>query len=37
MARQSNGEQMRRVAALAIKRGKSGRFTAYWKHVVTGA
>jgi hypothetical protein len=29
--RQSNGEQVSRVASLAMKRGKSVDFTGYWQ------
>jgi hypothetical protein len=31
--RVSNGDQVSRVAALAMKRGKSPDFTGYWRHI----
>jgi hypothetical protein len=34
--RVSNGDQVTRVAALAMKRGKSVDFTGYWQRHVTG-
>ena len=35
--RQSNGEQVSRVASLAMKRGKSVDFTGYWQRHIEGA